>query len=421
MKKSLLIAVMSVVGVAAFGTYLSVTQGWQNHGIAWLNLLVRWAHITIGIGWIGASFYFIFLENSLNRSKGLRDELAGNLWAVHGGGFYYLEKYKVAPKQLPEKLHWFKYEAYFTWITGMLLLAIVYYAQAETFLIDKNVAAISSLSAISISLGSLAFAWLIYDGLCKSALVEKRLLFGILGFFLSVVMAWFYTSVFSGRAAYIHVGAMIGTLMAANVFFVIIPSQKALVKAAESGQLLDPRLGQHAGLRSLHNNYMTLPVLFIMISNHFPSTYNHQWNWAVLAGISLASIAVRHYINVREKGKDLAWLLPVAAISILAMAIVTSPKPIEVSADETVSFAEVEMIIQKRCVSCHAENPTDDVWKTAPKGVKLDSRELITANMDAIRRVSVDTPFMPLANKTNMSEEERRKLGVWITKYREKQ
>ncbi|NNE28761.1 MAG: urate hydroxylase PuuD, partial [Saprospiraceae bacterium] len=261
----------------------------QGYVMEWLNLLIRWAHVVAGIMWIGASFYFVFLENNLNRTKNIRNELAGNLWAVHGGGFYFLEKYKIAPKKIPKDLHWFKYEAYFTFITGFLLLVVVYYLDARAFLIDPSVADISIPMAITIGLASLAIGWIVYDRMCKSPLVEKPILFAIVGFILLTLMAYALTQLFNPRAAFIHIGAMIGGIMVGNVFFNIIPAQKAMVKAATIGEPLDPSLGKKAGQRSYHNNYFTLPVIFIMISNHFPSTFGHEFNWAILAAISLIS------------------------------------------------------------------------------------------------------------------------------------
>ncbi len=223
----------------------------ESHLMEWLNIIIRVMHITFGIAWIGASFYFVFLENALNRTENVRDELAGNLWAVHGGGFYYLEKYKVAPKTIPKHLHWFKYEAYFTWLSGFCLLFVVYYFNASAFLIDKNILDITATQGILIGIGSFIVAWFMYDVLCKSPLIKKPLLFAFLGFLLLVGFAWFYAHVFNSRAAYMHFGAMIGSLMVANVFFVIIPSQKAMVKAAKEGKPLNPQLGKNALTRSI--------------------------------------------------------------------------------------------------------------------------------------------------------------------------
>jgi uncharacterized membrane protein len=409
-----------IVLLLLVGAWLLIRQnGWEAHAREWLNLLVRWTHVVIGIAWIGTSFYFIFLENSLNRTKDLREELAGNLWAVHGGGFYYVEKYKVAPQKLPEKLHWFKWEAYLTWITGVALLGIVYYANANLYLIDPAVLDISPSLAVGIGIGVLALAWIVYDRLCRSPLVRRGMLFSLTGFLLTTVAAFFLTQVFSGRAAYVHVGAMLGTLMAGNVFFVIIPSQKALVKAAEERRPLDPKLGQHAGLRSLHNNYLTLPVIFVMISNHFPMTYGHGWNWAVLAGLFLASVGIRHYLNLQEKGRNAAWLLPVATLAILALAYVTAPLAKEAEAAtgtaERVTFQEVAVVIEQRCTTCHAAAPSDDVFTSAPAGVMFDTPEQIKTLASRIMDRAVLTQTMPLGNKTNISPEERELLRRWIS------
>jgi len=224
------------IGAVFLGCWLVVVVfGWEAHALMWLNLLIRWAHVLIGILWIGTSFYFIFLENSLNRTKGLRDELAGNLWAIHGGGFYYLEKYKIAPAQLPDKLHWFKYEAYFTWITGFILLFIVYYSNINLYLADPEVVSISSGMAVALGIGSLVIGWIIYDLLCKSQIARREYLFTFIAFVLTCLAAYLFSLVFNGKAAYIHVGALLGTLMAGNVFMVIIPSQKAMVRAAQTG------------------------------------------------------------------------------------------------------------------------------------------------------------------------------------------
>lgn len=390
--------------------------GVGNHILEWFNLIVRWTHVIIGIAWIGASFYFVFLENSLNRTKGLRDELAGNLWAVHGGGFYYLEKYKVAPAQLPDKLHWFKYEAYFTWITGFLLLFIVFYSNAEAMLLKPGTTHISPGFGVTIGLFTLLSGWAIYDVMCKTKLVHNGWIFTLVGFVLIVLISWFLSEVFNNRAAYIHVGALLGTLMAGNVFKVIIPSQKALVAAVKLKQLPDPELGKHAGLRSLHNNYMTLPVVFVMISNHFPSTFGHTYNWLILAGLFVASGLLRHYLNLKEKGREATWILPISTFMILTLAYVTSP-PTRNSDQEALpptTFSEVHQIIQIRCTSCHSRNPTDDLWKTAPNGVTMDTPEEIINLKDKIMVRAVTTQNMPLGNKTNMTQEERMKIKSWI-------
>ena len=277
----------------------------------------------------------------------MREELAGSLWAIHGGGFYHVEKYKVAPKTLPEKLHWFMWEAYLTWLTGVFMLIVVYYANARVVMIDPAVRTLSPTLAIALGAGSMAVAWLVYDLLCRTPLVERRGRFALLGFGLVVPASIALSELLSGRAAYMHVGAMLGTLMAGNVFFVIIPSQRALVRAAERGEAPDPRLGQQAGLRSLHNNYLTLPVVFVMISSHFPFTYGHPANWAILAGLFLASVGVRHYLNLRERGRDAIWLLPLATVMVLVLAYVTAPPSAAARSQgdgEPVAFSQVETI-----------------------------------------------------------------------------
>jgi uncharacterized membrane protein len=386
---------------------------WEGHMMEWLNIIVRLMHITFGIAWIGASFYFVFLENALNRTKDVRDDLAGNLWAVHGGGFYYLEKYKVAPKTIPKHLHWFKYEAYFTWLSGFCLLFIVYYFNASALLVDKNVLDITAMQGIGIGVGSFIIAWVLYDLLCKSPLIKKGILFTLIGFIIAVGFAYFYSHVFSGRAAYIHFGAMLGSIMVANVFFVIIPSQKAMVKAAKEGKPLNPQLGKNAGMRSLHNNYFTLPVLFVMISNHFPSTFGNEYPWLILTIITLGAAGVKHYLNLKEKGQLSFWVMPVSIVILLAAAFITAPeKP--GACNSEVSFAEVNLIIQKRCVACHSSKPTDDVYTAPPNGVMYDTPEEILKKKDMIMQRVVVTKTMPQNNKTNITQKERDLIRCWI-------
>lgn len=386
---------------------------YEGHLMEWLNIVVRVMHITFGIAWIGASFYFVFLENALNRTDNIRDELAGNLWAVHGGGFYYLEKYKIAPKTIPKSLHWFKYEAYFTWISGFALLFIIYYFNASAMLIDTNVMKLSTAAAISISIGSFIVAWLIYDLVCKSGLEKKPWLFVLTGIALLAGFAYFYSQVFSGRAAFIHFGAMIGSIMVANVFFVIIPSQKSMVNAAKKGELPDPTKARKALFRSIHNNYFTLPVLFVMVSNHFPSTFGNNYQWIVLAAISIGSAGIKHWLNLREQGKLSIWIMPASVILLLAIAYVTAPQPSNAKCRE-VSFAEVNTIIQQRCISCHSSQPTDEVYTAPPNGVKYDTPQEIVFKKDLIMQRVVLTKTMPQNNKTNMTPEERDIIRCWL-------
>ena len=414
--KKLLFYLIPLVAIVIF--VYSAIQGssMEPHVIEWMNLLVRWAHVIFGISWIGASFYFIFLENSINRTEDLRDGLAGNLWAIHGGGFYYVEKYKIAPEKLPKKLHWFKYEAYFTWLSGIALLMVVYYFNASTFMVDTSIMDIKPGTSILIGISSLVTGWIFYDLLCKSSIVKKKFAFMVVMFIFISLMAFLLSQVLSGRAAYMHIGAMIGTMMAGNVFKVIIPSQKALVRAAKYGKTLDPSLGQNAGLRSLHNNYFTLPVIFIMISNHFPSTFGNTSPWFILMALTLASVIVRHYINLHEKGESLKWLLPTATVIIVSLVFVTAPKQnLGVAKHKgKVSFNQANEIIQKRCVQCHSAKPTDNVQVVAPVGVKFDTPAEIEKMAQRIMSRAVITKTMPQANKTGITDEEREIIGAWI-------
>lgn len=412
-RRVIILGIISVL--LGYGIYLLVNYyGVGSHVMDWIHLVFRWAHVVLGISWIGASFYFIFLENSLNRTDNLRDELAGNLWAIHGGGFYYVEKYKIAPGELPKKLHWFKYEAYFTWLTGIILLLLVYYFNAKTFMVDPAVATISPATSILIGSGTLIFGWFIYDFLCRTPFIQKKKSFAVLGFLIVTAISFFLSQFLSGRAAFIHVGALIGTIMAGNVFFVIIPAQKAMVKAAKLGQPLNPELGKYAGLRSLHNNYMTLPVIFIMLSNHFPATFGNAFNWAVLAGLTLASVAVRHCINLHEKGQHAAWMIPFAVIALIALIIVTAPVSTSKKSTKPVAFSQVQPIFKKRCQSCHSAAPTDEVQTIAPGGVLFDTPEQIHKMSERILVRAVQTKTMPQANKTGITDEERELIGSWI-------
>lgn len=387
----------------------------EAHIIEWLNLSVRWIHIITGIAWIGASFYFIFLENSLNRTKNLREDLAGNLWAIHGGGFYYLEKYKLAPKTIPKDLHWFKYEAYFTWLSGITLLTIVYYYNAKLYMVDPNIAELTSLQAIGIGLFTIFGGWIIYDLLCKSPLVHKTKFFALLGFILTVALTYLLTQYISSKAAYIHIGAMLGTLMAANVFFVIIPSQKIMVASAKKGEAPNPELGANALRRSIHNNYMTLPVLFIMISNHFPSTFGNSMSWLILAVLILIGVMVRHWFNLKGKGIKNYWLLPASLLLLIGLVIFTAPKNIknteQSQINSLISDEALMSTIQVHCQSCHSKDPSSQVFVVAPKGLTLDTYDEVKANAILIQAQTVYTKIMPLGNTTKMTEEERQKLG----------
>jgi uncharacterized membrane protein len=385
--------------------------------LEWMNMLVRWLHVITGIAWIGASFYFVWLDNSLRPpapgSDLAQKGVAGELWAVHGGGFYNPQKYLVAPAALPAELHWFKWEAYSTWLSGFALLVIVYWLNAQAMMVDRSVADLTSGQAIGLGLGCLVAGWVVYDLLCRSPLGKRDLPFGVVIFALLVGAAWVLTHFLSGRAAYIHVGAMIGTIMVANVAMVIIPGQRRMVEAMRAGGKPDPVYGIRGKQRSVHNNYFTLPVLFIMISNHFAMTYRHPHAWAVLTTIMAAGVFIRHFFNLRHKGR-VEWIYPAIGVALLlGLAILLAPPRPGASAG-TVPFARVETILRERCVSCHAAHPTQPGFASAPAGVMLDDAHGIAQNAPRIYQQAVQLKAMPLANMTNMTEAERAELGAWF-------
>jgi len=380
----------------------------------WLSLLLRWAHFITGVAWIGASFYFNWLENHLQRQNE-NGVLAGDLWAVHGGGFYYLQKYKLAPDQLPTTLHWFKWEAYFTWLTGFALLCTIYYWNADLFMVDKAVADISPLFAVTLGLTSLVASWLFYDLLCRTPLGRKPALSGILIFAWFAFLAWLLCQFLSGRAAYIQVGAAIGTVMVANVLFVIIPSQKELVAAVSAGRAPDAGQARDALQRSRHNNYFTLPVLFIMISNHYSSTFGHPWNWLVLLIISLAGVGIRHWFNIRHLEDHRKWVLPASLLLLAGLIIVMRPAPPPEVADASGApgSAEVLKVIQARCVTCHAIRPAHPGFPAAPMGITLDDIQALNGYDERVYQTTVVSRIMPLGNITGMTDEERDLIARW--------
>ena len=389
--------------------------------IEWLNLLVRWIHVITGIAWIGASFFFNWLDSQITPPENPKAKVEGELWMIHSGGFYQIEKTSVSPSEMPKVLHWFKWEAYSTWISGIFLLGIVYYTGSGVYLIDSQIADISYGLAVSISLGTILVGWLVYDFLWDSALAKKGWLPVFISTVLLIAIIWWFHQWFSSRAAYIHVGAVMGTLMVGNVWRRIIPSQTKLVEAVKAGKNPDPSLGLKAKQRSIHNNYMTLPVVFIMISNHFPSTFAHQTNWLILIAIIGIGATVRHFFNLKNKGHLNFWILPVAMVAIVALIFISKPPAtISNSTDkgsvgtEHIPFALVRTIFDQRCVSCHSAKTTDDVFKTAPKGVMFDNDKWIQAFAPVIKIQVVTTNAMPLGNKTGITPEERIILGRWI-------
>jgi uncharacterized membrane protein len=388
--------------------------------IEWLNLLVRLLHVVAAIAWIGASFYFIALDYTLRPPKDERDKergVGGETWEIHGGGFYRVEKFRLAPATLPERLTWFKWEAYTTWLSGFVLLVVLYYLNPDAYLIDPAVADLEPMVAIGVSIGILIGGWLVYDGLCRLLEGRDRLLALILA---AVVIGVAYgaSQVFSGRAVYIQVGAMMGTWMAANVFFVIIPGHWDLVRAKHAGQEPDPRPALRGKQRSVHNNYLTLPAIFAMLSNHFPMTYGHQYGWLILVAILGILVAVRHFFNLRHQGRTV-WAIPVAAaVAMAGVAIAIAPWG-QTAADgdasaSPVAFETVHGIIEARCQVCHSEHPTQEGFSAPPLGVTFDSPEQIQALAARIEQMAVITKAMPLGNVTGMTQDERDTLGAWI-------
>lgn len=390
----------------------------------WLSLILRWLHIIFGAAWIGTSFYFNWLNNHVRPVEGgpTPEGVAGELWSVHGGKFYQVVKYAVAPPRLPHTLHWFKYEAYFTWVTGFLLLGVVYYLEPSAYLVDSNVrvlhgllpASMVELGAVAIGVSTLLVGWLVYHALCKSPLGRMPVPFALVGFALMTGVAFGLTQLFGSRAAYIHVGALIGTIMAWNVFFVIIPNQKRMVEAMTRGEVPDARLGEAGAQRSLHNNYFTLPVLFIMVSNHYPMTFGHGWSWAILAALSLIGAAVRHWFNLRGQGQKNVWLLPAAAAAIVALALVSAPR--RTTYEGEVTFAMVRDIVERRCVECHSASPRSPLYDEPPQGLVFDSPQQILDRAARIHNQVVLTQQMPLSNLTGMTDEERAILGAWYAR-----
>lgn len=374
----------------------------------WLNLAVRWIHVIVGITWIGTSFYFNWLNNHI-RPPGVPEEgVAGELWSVHGGGFYRVVKYEVAPGGLPPRLHWFKWEAYSTWLSGFALLVIVYYLGPLGIAVDPGRWQLSRWGLMLFGTATLLVGWFVYDALCRSALVHYPGWFAAYGFALLTLAAWGYSEALAPRAAYIHTGALIGTLMAGNVFRVIIPSQRKMVAAMERGEAPDPEPGRDAARRSLHNNYLTLPVVFIMVSNHFPVTFANRWNWALLASLALTGAVVRHWFNLRGQSRRNVWILPVATFAIVALAVITQPT--RLTGDDVPD--DIWAIVQARCVPCHIQDPTMPGYAGPPKDVVFSSPDDL-ARRTALVATVVASGFMPFDNLTLMTDAERSRVAEW--------
>jgi len=387
---------------------------------AWLEFAVRWLHVITGIAWIGSSFYFIALDLGLHRDRNLASGADGEEWQVHGGGFYHIQKYLVAPAGMPDGLIWHKWQSYWTWISGFILLVLVYYLGAEFYLIDPNVLELATWQAIGISLASLAFGWAVYHGLCKVFVNADQTVLMIALFVVLIGMSWFYAHVFTGRAALLHLGAFTATIMSGNVFFVIIPNQKIVVADLMAGRTPDSIYGKIAKQRSTHNNYLTLPVIFLMLSNHYPLAFASQWNWVIAALVFLMGVTIRHWFNThhaRQGNPHWTW----AATALIFIAIVwlsVAPSPDREAAVVTRfaqadGFDQVHDIVLGRCSMCHAAEPvwTGLLW--APKNVRLETKGDLARNARAVYLQSGISHAMPPANLSYMEEDERAAIVAW--------
>ncbi|MCP3459119.1 MULTISPECIES: urate hydroxylase PuuD [unclassified Bradyrhizobium] len=384
----------------------------------WASLLLRWLHVVAAIAWIGSSFYFIHLDLSLKPKRDLPDGVQGEAWQVHGGGFYRIMKYLVAPSQMPEELTWFKWEAYTTWLSGFALMVVVYYLDADLFLVDKSILDLTPIQAGLFSFCSLALAWLLYEIACRTGLAQRELGFAIGGYLFLVALTYAFTHVLSGRGAFNQIGAIIGTIMVANVFAVIIPNQKKIVAALIAGQSPDPRLGKTSKERSVHNNYLTLPVVVLMISNHYPLLYATRFNWIIVAIVLALGPVIRHFFNERHAGrKSPWWVWGVAAVGVIAIGFLSAAGPREVKTGALAAqptLANVEEIVMSRCSMCHAAEPVWSGIVTAPKGILLDAPQHIQRNIRLIGRVAAWSSAMPPGNITEMTGEERAVLAAYI-------
>jgi uncharacterized membrane protein len=388
----------------------------------WGEAFLRWLHVIAGIAWIGSSFYFIHLDYSLKKREGLPPEAYGEAWQVHGGGFYNMVKYLVAPARLPTELTWFKWEAYATWISGFALLVAVYYAQASLYLIDPAVLDVSPATGIVLSVAGLVSGWVVYDALCRSPLGRGEAVLAGSGFVLLIALAWLSTRLFSARGAFMQMGALIGTIMAANVLMVIIPGQRKVVADLIGGRAPDPIHGQRGKQRSTHNNYLTLPVVFIMLSGHYPLAYATRWSWVIFALLLVMGGVIRHFFNLRHQDKPSPWWTWGVAV-VCGLAIVwlstfgpgtTAPARKRAEAAQPPTFQQVEDIVISRCSMCHAADP---VWlgiTRPPHGLMLDTPARIKAHARAIAVTAAWSSAMPPSNITGMTPEERQIVAVWM-------
>ena len=392
---------------------------WGSILTEWASLMFRWLHVVAAMGWIGSSFYFIHLDLSLKLGHDLPEGVQGEAWQVHGGGFYRIVKYLVAPATMPDELTWFKWEAYTTWLSGFALMVVVYYLDAELFLVDKSVLDLTPLQAGLFSFASLALAWLLYEAACRTGLARHELAFACGGYVFLVALTYAFTHVLSGRGAFNQIGALIGTIMVANVFLVIIPNQKKIVAALLAGQSPDPKLGKAGKERSVHNNYLTLPVIVLMISNHYPLLFATRFNWAIVAIVLALGPIIRHFFNERHAGrKSPWWVWGAAGLGMIAIGLLSAAGPREIKTGSLAvepTFANVQEIILSRCSMCHAAEPVWDGILTAPRGIRLDDEDHIRRNAKLIGRNAGWASAMPPGNVTEMTGEERAIVAAWVS------
>ena len=395
----------------------------------WLSFAVRWLHVITAIAWIGSSFYFVALDLGLRQRPGMPEGAYGEEWQVHGGGFYHIQKYLVAPAEMPEHLTWFKWESYATWLSGFALLAIVYYAGADLFLIDRNVLDVSAPVAILISLASLTVGWLIYDQLCKSPLGQNDTALMLILYAVLVAMAWGYTQLFTGRAAFLHLGAITATIMSANVIMIIIPNQKIVVADLIAGRKPDPKYGRIAKTRSLHNNYLTLPVLFLMLSNHYPLAYATEFNWVIASLVFIIGVLIRHYFNtVHKRAGNPHWTWLAAGVLFIVIAwlstvpkVLTGEEQVPASAAPLVAsahFPAVRDTVLGRCAMCHAAEPSWEGIYHAPKDVVLESDAEIADHAREIYLQAGRSHAMPPGNVSQITAAERALIVAWFEEAR---
>lgn len=392
----------------------------------WVEIAARWLHVITAIAWIGSSFYFIALDLGLHRDRNLASGADGEEWQVHGGGFYHVQKYLVAPASMPDHLVWFKWESYATWLSGFAMLVLVYYLGAELYLIDPTVRELTTPQAVAISLASLAFGWVAYNTLCKAFVNANQTVLMVALFGVLVAMSWFYTQVFSGRAAMLHLGAFTASIMSGNVFFVIMPNQRVVVADLKAGRKPDPKYGKIAKQRSTHNNYLTLPVVFLMLSNHYPLVFATEWNWVIASLVFLMGVTIRHWFNTRHArtgNPHWTWFVTVVLFLVIAWLSTAPMRGVEAEAKlqgtalvyaSSEGFEDVVGIVQGRCSMCHAAEPGWDGLLWPPKGVVLETPAQIAHEARRIYLQAGVTHAMPPGNLSYMEPEERAAIVKWF-------